>query len=115
MNATDTTPINYTISADGGLARINVYSHTSDFETRMLPLQWALDQVSIALTLFSLKMLIIYLRQLSSLDLDREYPLLWNGHIIGKPTNNRPRIRDLVHRFHSWYDRVLTRSCLRLH
>jgi ATP-binding cassette subfamily A (ABC1) protein 3 len=52
MNATDTTPINYTIIADGGLAHINVYSHTSDFETRMLPLQWALDQVSIALTLF---------------------------------------------------------------
>ncbi|KAG1779604.1 hypothetical protein EV702DRAFT_965686 [Suillus placidus] len=49
MNTTDTTPINYTISADGGLAYINVYSHTSDFETRILPLQWALDQAIIEL------------------------------------------------------------------
>ncbi|KAG1747606.1 hypothetical protein EDB19DRAFT_1685642 [Suillus lakei] len=49
MNATDTTPINYTISADGGLAYINVYSHTSDFEIRILPLQWALDQAIIEL------------------------------------------------------------------
>ncbi|KAG2341981.1 hypothetical protein BDR05DRAFT_1060572, partial [Suillus weaverae] len=49
MNATDTTPINYTISADGGLAYINVYSHTSDFETRILPLQWTLDQAIIEL------------------------------------------------------------------
>ncbi|KAH7911599.1 hypothetical protein BJ138DRAFT_1062831 [Hygrophoropsis aurantiaca] len=46
---TDTTPINYTISADGGLVYINVYSHTSDFEERILPLQWALDQASLAL------------------------------------------------------------------
>ncbi|KAG0694048.1 hypothetical protein DFH29DRAFT_859873 [Suillus ampliporus] len=49
MNATDTTPINYTISADGGLTYINVYSHTSDFETRILPLQWAIDQAIIEL------------------------------------------------------------------
>ncbi|KIK34697.1 hypothetical protein CY34DRAFT_621910, partial [Suillus luteus UH-Slu-Lm8-n1] len=49
MNATDTIPINYTISADGGLLYINVYSHTSDFETRILPLQWALDQAIIEL------------------------------------------------------------------
>ncbi|KAG1763849.1 hypothetical protein EDD22DRAFT_482473 [Suillus occidentalis] len=49
INATDTAPINYTIIADGGLAHINVYSHTSDFETRMLPLQWALDQAIIDL------------------------------------------------------------------
>ncbi|KAH7911590.1 P-loop containing nucleoside triphosphate hydrolase protein [Hygrophoropsis aurantiaca] len=46
---TDTTPINYTISADGGLVYINVYSHTSDFEERILPLQWALDKASLAL------------------------------------------------------------------
>jgi hypothetical protein len=38
-------PINYTISADSGLAFINVISHTSDFEKRILPLQWAIDQV----------------------------------------------------------------------
>jgi ATP-binding cassette subfamily A (ABC1) protein 3 len=49
MNATDTTPINYTISADGGLIYIDVYSHTSDFETRILPLQWAIDQVCVLL------------------------------------------------------------------
>jgi hypothetical protein len=52
INATDTTPINYTISADAGLIYINVYSHTSDFETRILPLQWALDQVLRSLPLF---------------------------------------------------------------
>ncbi|KAG0704009.1 P-loop containing nucleoside triphosphate hydrolase protein [Suillus ampliporus] len=49
MNATDTTPTDYTISADGGLTYINVYSHTSDFETRILPLQWAIDQTIIEL------------------------------------------------------------------
>ncbi|KAG1742779.1 uncharacterized protein EDB91DRAFT_297988 [Suillus paluster] len=49
MNATDTTPINYTISADGGLAYIDVYGHSSDFETRILPLQWAIDQAIISL------------------------------------------------------------------
>ncbi|KAG1886233.1 hypothetical protein F4604DRAFT_1675882 [Suillus subluteus] len=49
MNATDTTPINYTISADAGLVYVNVISHTSDFETRILPLQWALDQAIIEL------------------------------------------------------------------
>ncbi|KAG1813914.1 uncharacterized protein BJ212DRAFT_1274572 [Suillus subaureus] len=49
MNATDTTPINYTISADAGLVYINVISHTSDFETRILPLQWAIDQAIIEL------------------------------------------------------------------
>ncbi|KAF9235154.1 hypothetical protein BU15DRAFT_78325 [Melanogaster broomeanus] len=46
---TDTTPINYTISADGGLNDINVYSHTSDFETRILPLQLAIDDAIINL------------------------------------------------------------------
>ncbi|KAG1879528.1 hypothetical protein C8R48DRAFT_589537 [Suillus tomentosus] len=49
MNATDPKPVNYTISADGGLVYINVISHTSDFETRILPLQWALDQAIIEL------------------------------------------------------------------
>ena len=38
-------PINYTIRADGGLFYINVEKHTSDFELRVLPLQWAIDQV----------------------------------------------------------------------
>jgi ATP-binding cassette subfamily A (ABC1) protein 3 len=49
MNATDTSPIDYTISADEGLIYVNVYSHTSDFETRILPLQWAIDQVWVTL------------------------------------------------------------------
>lgn len=45
LSPTDTTPIDYTISADGGLIYVNVYSHTSDFETRILPLQLAIDEV----------------------------------------------------------------------
>jgi len=36
----------YIIQADGGLYYINVMKHTSDFEKRVLPLQWAVDQVS---------------------------------------------------------------------
>lgn len=38
-------PINYTIHADGGLFHIDVVHHASDFEERILPLQWAVDQV----------------------------------------------------------------------
>jgi hypothetical protein len=38
-------PVNYTIRADAGLVYINVVKHTSDFERRILPLQWAVDQV----------------------------------------------------------------------
>jgi ATP-binding cassette subfamily A (ABC1) protein 3 len=49
-------PINYTISADSGLAFINVISHTSDFEKRILPLQWAIDQVVI-ISLFNISWL----------------------------------------------------------
>ncbi|KAF8435684.1 hypothetical protein L210DRAFT_3452656 [Boletus edulis BED1] len=49
VSPTDTTPINYTMSADGGLVYVNVYSHTSDFETRILPLQFAIDEAFIAL------------------------------------------------------------------
>ncbi|KAL0575023.1 hypothetical protein V5O48_006952 [Marasmius crinis-equi] len=39
-------PINYTIRADGGLFRIDV-NHNSDFEKRILPLQWAIDNAII--------------------------------------------------------------------
>ncbi len=39
-------PINYTIQADGGLFHIDVVKHTSDYELRILPLQWAIDRVS---------------------------------------------------------------------
>lgn len=38
-------PINYTIRADEGLGHIDVINHASDFELRILPLQWAVDQV----------------------------------------------------------------------
>lgn len=38
-------PINYTIFGDAGLALIDVIHHTSDFEKRILPLQWAIDRV----------------------------------------------------------------------
>lgn len=49
-------PINYTISADSGLAFINVISHASDFERRILPLQWAIDQV-VFISLFNISWL----------------------------------------------------------
>jgi hypothetical protein len=39
-------PVNYTIYSDAGLAYIDVENHTSDFEKRILPLQWAIDKVS---------------------------------------------------------------------
>ncbi|KAF8079136.1 hypothetical protein FPV67DRAFT_1467643 [Lyophyllum atratum] len=42
-------PVNYTIRADAGLAFIDVPGHTSDFEKRVLPLQWAIDQAIIQL------------------------------------------------------------------
>lgn len=42
----DPTPLNYTIRADGGLFHIDVIRHTSDYEKRILPLQWAVDSVS---------------------------------------------------------------------
>lgn len=38
-------PVNYTIRADGGLFHIDVVSHNSDYEKRILPLQWAIDSV----------------------------------------------------------------------
>lgn len=43
----DTSAINYTIRADGGLFHIDVQRHNSDYEKRILPLQWAVDQVKI--------------------------------------------------------------------
>ncbi|XP_006453888.1 hypothetical protein AGABI2DRAFT_196444 [Agaricus bisporus var. bisporus H97] len=41
--------INYTIRADGGLVHIDVVKHISDFEERLLPLQWAVDKAIIEL------------------------------------------------------------------
>ncbi|KAF9471812.1 P-loop containing nucleoside triphosphate hydrolase protein [Pholiota conissans] len=42
-------PVNYTIFADAGLTFIDVDRHTSDFEKRILPLQWSIDQAIIEL------------------------------------------------------------------
>ena len=38
--------LNYTIFVDGGLFHIDVVKHSSDYEERVLPLQWAIDSVS---------------------------------------------------------------------
>jgi ATP-binding cassette subfamily A (ABC1) protein 3 len=46
--ANTSSPVNYTILADSGLFHIDVVHHNSDFETRVLPLQWAVDQVRAA-------------------------------------------------------------------
>ncbi|KAI0658358.1 P-loop containing nucleoside triphosphate hydrolase protein [Cubamyces menziesii] len=44
-----TLPLNYTLRADGGLFHIDVTKHTSDYEKRLLPLQWAIDSAIIEL------------------------------------------------------------------
>ncbi|KAF9045107.1 hypothetical protein BJ165DRAFT_1346335 [Panaeolus papilionaceus] len=41
--------VNYTIFADAGLSSIDVVKHTSDFEERIFPLQWAIDKAIIEL------------------------------------------------------------------
>jgi hypothetical protein len=43
--ANATRPVNDTILADSGLVHIDVVGHNGDFENRVLPLQWAVDQV----------------------------------------------------------------------
>ena len=40
-----TSLLNYTIRGDAGFGFIDVVHHTSDFEERILPLQWAIDSV----------------------------------------------------------------------
>ena len=47
MNAGRTRPVNYTLFADASLSSIDVEHHTSDFERRVFPLQWAVDQVRV--------------------------------------------------------------------
>ncbi|KAJ7347934.1 hypothetical protein DFH08DRAFT_1001291, partial [Mycena albidolilacea] len=37
-------PIQYTIMGDSGLKRIDVVHHNGDYERRVMPLQWAVDQ-----------------------------------------------------------------------
>ncbi|KIJ48856.1 hypothetical protein M422DRAFT_161958 [Sphaerobolus stellatus SS14] len=44
-----TTLINYTLRGDAGFGFIDVINHKSDFELRILPLQWALDSAIIRL------------------------------------------------------------------
>ena len=48
-NPNDSRPINYTLRADAGLFHIDVTRHTSDYELRVLPLQWAVDKAIIEL------------------------------------------------------------------
>ncbi|EDR15973.1 uncharacterized protein LACBIDRAFT_187302 [Laccaria bicolor S238N-H82] len=47
VNGSTSAPVNYTIWADGGLMFVDVVKHRSDFEKRILPLQWAIDQAII--------------------------------------------------------------------
>ena len=51
--ANGSAPVDYTIWADGGLTFVDVEKHRSDFEKRILPLQWAIDQVSCHRLFFS--------------------------------------------------------------
>ncbi|KAJ7584352.1 hypothetical protein C8J56DRAFT_950802 [Mycena floridula] len=48
-NGNATNPVIYTILADSGLFHIDVVRHSSDYERRILPLQWAIDQAIIEL------------------------------------------------------------------
>lgn len=48
-NGNATNPVNYTIRADGGLFHIDVVRHASDFEKKILPLQWAIDEAIVEL------------------------------------------------------------------
>ncbi|TFK92820.1 P-loop containing nucleoside triphosphate hydrolase protein [Polyporus arcularius HHB13444] len=41
--------LNYTIQADSALGFVNVIDHTSDYERRILPLQWAIESAIIEL------------------------------------------------------------------
>lgn len=49
-NLTTLPAFNYTIRADSGLYYVNVVKHTSSYEQRVLPLQWAIDSAIIELT-----------------------------------------------------------------
>lgn len=40
---------NYTIRADSALGYVDVVDHSSDYERRILPLQWAIESVRVAL------------------------------------------------------------------
>ncbi|KZT02088.1 P-loop containing nucleoside triphosphate hydrolase protein [Laetiporus sulphureus 93-53] len=49
-NASAAAQYNYTLRADSGLYYVNVEQHTSSYEERVLPLQWAIDSAIIELT-----------------------------------------------------------------
>ncbi|KAH9486190.1 ABC transporter A family member 2 [Psilocybe cubensis] len=49
-STSDKRPLNYTFWAGSGAYRVDVLKHTSDLETVLLPLQWAVDQAIIELT-----------------------------------------------------------------
>ncbi|KAH9926492.1 uncharacterized protein B0H18DRAFT_1118977 [Fomitopsis serialis] len=49
-NASALQAFNYTIRADSGLYYVNVAKHTSSYEERVLPLQWAIDSAIVELT-----------------------------------------------------------------
>jgi ATP-binding cassette subfamily A (ABC1) protein 3 len=74
----DAEPVNYTIRADAGLYHIDVVKHSSDYEKRILPLQWAIDQVRYALNAtveFSqVRQAVIELRTGKSLHPPLEWP-----------------------------------------
>jgi ATP-binding cassette, subfamily A (ABC1), member 3 len=48
-NASLTEPVHYTIQADASLGYVDVVNHKGDYEKRILPLQWAVDQAIIDL------------------------------------------------------------------
>jgi len=45
-STTDTSSFNYTLMSDYGVYRVNIDKHSSDFETKVVPAQWAIDSVS---------------------------------------------------------------------
>ena len=73
-SANDTNPVDYTIRADGGLFHIDVVHHTSDFEKRVLPLQWAVDQVGSLLRQCFGNSLRLYLQALIELRTGTQLP-----------------------------------------
>jgi hypothetical protein len=95
-SANDTNPIDYTIRADGGLLHIDVVHHTSDFEKRVLPLQWAVDQVGVELHRDFSVPLSGTCRRSSSSGLGHKCQLLLSGHSHNKQTRSRARPLDLV-------------------
>lgn len=81
-------PVNYTISADAGLYHIDVVKHKSDYEKRILPLQWALDKVFIYVVEMCSFFLMV-LRLLLNLGLAFRCRHPWNCLLTRKLTRSR--------------------------